>query len=373
MRFRKLKKTIGPIITSCLIMSSLAGCGVIDTTPIEPVDVLLITDVGTVEDGSFNQGAWEGIKRYGEEKDVLVGYYEPENTDKESYLKEVKKGVKNGAKLIICPGYLLEETVYEAAKDYPDVDFILLDGEPHNADYSDMTIANNVMPILFAEEQAGFLAGYAAVRDGYTGLGFMGGIPEDPVIRFGYGFVQGADYAAIERGVSVHIRYTYTNTFYEDNAVERMAETWYNDDTEAIFACGGAMGRSVMRAAEKCNKKVIGVDVDQRNESDTVITSAVKSLANAVYMSISDYYDGNFGGGFVKRYSAAEGGVSLPLESSRFNRFSQAEYDSIYQLLVDGTVVPYEKTNVGTTEELSLVNTVITYVGSEALEVTADE
>lgn len=373
MCFKKSKKLIGVILSTVLAALSISACGFFEKPVTDPVDVLLITDIGTVEDGSFNQGAWEGIKRYGDEKGIKVKYYEPENTDKDSYLKEVKKGVKNGAQLIICPGYLLEETVYEAAKDYPSVDFILLDGEPHNADYSDMTIAENVMPILFAEEQAGFLAGYSAVRDGYTGLGFMGGIPEDPVIRFGYGFVQGADYAAIEMGVSVHIRYTYTNTFYESNAVEKMAETWYGDDTEVIFACGGAMGRSVMRAAENSNGKVIGVDVDQRNESETVITSAVKSLSTAVYQSILDYYDGNFGGGFVKRYTAAEDGVSLPLESSRFNKFSDVEYNSIYQLLVDGTVVPYEKTNVGTTEELSLVNTEVTYVGSEALEVTSNE
>lgn len=363
MKFFVKKKYLNVLICCCVILSSLFlnACDSKETA-VEPVDVLLITDIGTVEDGSYNQGAWDGIKKYAEESGVICNYYEPKETTLEGYLDEIERGVDNGAKVIVCPGYLHEESVYEASKEYPDVSFVLLDGTPHNSDFSDETIAPNVKAILFAEEQAGFLAGYSAVRDGYTGLGFMGGVPEEPVIKFGYGFVQGADYAAIEMGEEVHIRYTYTNTYYEDNDVENVAKTWFGDDTEIIFACGGAMGRSVMHAAEECDKKVIGVDVDQSNESEKVVTSAMKSLSSAVYNELKNYYAGTFKGGEVTRLGAKDNGICLPMDTSRFEKFTAVDYNNIYQLLVDGSIEPYCETNVGTTSELSLVNTTVSYI-----------
>lgn len=357
-----LKKLAATIMTVTVAISLSACSDKISSQTVDPVDVLLVTDIGTVEDGSFNQGAWEGIKKFGEESGKICKYYQPAEANIDAYLDEIKTGIGNGAEVVVCPGYLLEEAVYEASSKYPDVSFILLDGNPHNADYSDTTIEKNVMPIAFAEEQAGFLAGYAAVRDGYTGLGFMGGVAEDPVIRYGYGFVQGADYAAIEMGVNVHIRYTYTNTFSEDVNVETMARTWYGDDTQVIFACGGAMGRSVMCAAEEVGGKVIGVDVDQSSESPAVITSAMKSLSEAVYTAVKDYYDGKFVGGVDKVFSASEDGVCLPMDSSKFEKFTSVEYNSVLNLLVDRIIAPYSQTDIGTTQELTLINTEVTYI-----------
>lgn len=353
----------------CVLMGSLVGCNKTENTENvtndKPVEVLLITDYGTVSDGSFNQGVWEGICNYADDTGTLVDYYRPANTDKDSYLQEIKRGVKNGAKVIVCPGYMLEETVYEAQKSYPEVNFILVDGTPHNADYTDETIEKNVCPVLFAEEQAGFLAGYAAVRDGYTGLGFIGGIAEDPVIRYGYGFVQGADYAAIEMGVEVHVRYTYANTFDDTPLVETTASTWFDDDTQVIFACGGSLGKGVMKAAEEHNGKVIGVDVDQSTDSETVITSAMKSLSGAVYQTLDDYGQGRFGGGVAKIITAADSGVCLPMDTSRFERFTAVDYESVYSRLVDGMINPYNGCDVGTTQELTLINTNVTYIVME--------
>lgn len=361
-------KKINVFIFAGLMMALLlAGCKkdaeAISTDSVDkPVDVLLITDYGTVNDGSFNEGAWKGISKYAEENNVQYDNYCPVDTTKESYLSEIKRGVKNGAKVIVCPGYMFEEAIYEAQNKYQDVKFILLDGAPHNEDFSDYTIGQNVMSIAFAEEQAGFLAGYAAVRDGYTRLGFMGGAAEDAVIRYGYGFVQGADYAAIEMGESVHIRYTYTNTFYDEPKVETTANTWYQDDTEVIFACGGESGRAVMRAAEKNEKKVIGVDVDQSSESSTVITSAEKALSKAVYEGLCSYGNGTFNGGRTIVFTAKEGGICLPMENSRFVKFDDTTYDSIYSRLVDGGIEPYNQTDIGTTQELTLINTDVSYI-----------
>lgn len=326
------------------------------------LDMVLITDYGTIKDGSFNQGAWEGLSQYAEEEGISVAYIEPQDATKESYLEEIKNGVKNGATVVICPGYMFEEAVYEAQSKYSNVNFIILDGQPHNADYSDVTTTSNTESIIFAEEQAGFLAGYAAVRDGYTHLGFMGGVPEDSVIKYGYGFVQGADYAAIEMGVKVNIRYVYMNTFNDNNIVEQTADAWYEDDTEVIFACGGAIGKAVIRSAESHDRKVIGVDRDQSQDSETVITSAVKSVKNAVYLALKAYSNKTFMGGSHLKYDAKSNGIYLPIDSSRFTKFTADDYNSILSRLSEGTILPYDGTDLGTTQELTLVNTNVTYI-----------
>lgn len=363
MRFNKYKKRLHSILAVLMIIM-LTGCGdnTQDNTLSSPVEVLLITDYGTINDGSFNQGAWEGISAFAKKNGALIDYYQPENTDMDSYLDAIKRGVTNGAKVIVCPGYLLEEPVFEAQKAYPEVQFVLVDGQPHNEDYSEQFIAENTVSILFSEEEAGFLAGYSAVREGYTRLGFIGGVPADSVIKYGYGYVQGADYAAIEMGVEVHVRYTYANTFDDEDFVETTASTWYQDDTEVIFACGGELGRAVIRAAEKNNGKVIGVDVDQSSESEVVLTSAEKALSAAVEGVLEDFAKGQYYGGQARIFTAKEQGVCLPMETSRFDKFTQEQYDSILSRLVDGMITPYGATDIGTTQELTLVNTEVTYI-----------
>jgi len=222
---------------------------------------------------------------------------------------------------------------------YPKIKFIILDGQPHDKDYTDFKINDNVYAIFYAEEQAGFLAGYAAVKDGYTKLGFMGGMAVPAVKRFGYGFVQGADYAAKELGISnIDLKYHYTGGFDATPEVKSMATSWYNEGTEVIFACGGAVGNSVMAAAQDTNAKVIGVDVDQSGESATVITSALKMLSISVYDGVKAYYDNAFPGGKIITLSANDDGVGLPMNTSKFNTFTKADYDSIYAELLSGNL-----------------------------------
>ncbi|MCR5686710.1 MAG: BMP family ABC transporter substrate-binding protein [Lachnospiraceae bacterium] len=348
-------------VLASVLASGLSGCSK-KTADDKPVDIVLITDYGTIDDNSFNQLAWEGMKQYAEEAGLAYEYYHPEDTDTDSIMAQFKRGVGNGARLFVCPGSMLEVPVYNAMKKYKKASFILVDGLPHSEESDEPEIAENVSSITFAEEQAGFLAGYAAVRDGYKGLGFVGGIPIDPVIRYGYGFVQGADYAAIEMGVKVHIRYTYTNTFSDEGGIEDLASAWYEDDTKVIFACGGAIGKSVMRAAENHNGKVIGVDIDQSGESETVITSAMKDIRSSVYNDVRSFFEGTFAGGTETCVTAKTNGVCLPMETSRFEKFDEESYEAIYSHLVDGMIVPYNRTDIGTCEELTLVNTEVTFI-----------
>ncbi|MDO4438127.1 MAG: BMP family ABC transporter substrate-binding protein [Eubacteriales bacterium] len=329
-------------------------------------ELALVTDLGTIDDKAFNQGAWEGLKKYAEENNITYKYYQPQEGTTDSYLETIGLAVEGGAKLVVCPGFLFEEPVYLAQEQYPDTYFILLDGEPHSGDYSEYKTGDKVMPILYAEEQAGYLAGYAAVKDGMTKLGFMGGMAVPAVIKFGYGYIQGADAAAKELGVDVEVMYNYTGGFAATPEAQTMAAGWYKAGTEVIFSCGGAVGNSVMTAAEAdTNKKVIGVDVDQSVESETVITSAMKMLSNSVYDGIKAYYDGTFPGGKTSVFTAANNGVGLPMETSKFEKFTQEEYDALYAKLANNEIEIKSfsgENNDPTVDLTELTNTKVTFV-----------
>lgn len=328
----------------------------------ETYELALITDVGTIDDKSFNQGSWEGLEQYAKENNITHKYYKPAEKSDEACLNAIDLAVKGGAKVIVTPGYLFEVPIFQAQDKYPEVSFILVDGAPHSGDYN-ITIKQNVLSIYYAEEQAGYLAGYAAVTEGYKKLGFMGGIAVPAVIRYGYGFVQGADAAAAELGISkdeIEIKYTYLGNFEATPENTAKAAAWYNGGTEVIFACGGGAGNSVMKAAESAGAKVIGVDVDQSGESETIITSAIKNLSKSVYDGIAGYYNGQFEGGQSINLTAKEEGIGLPMESSKFSVFTQEDYDGLYQGLTDGSIEIEKDTDAddptGITTELVTVD-----------------
>ena len=193
-----MKKFLLILLTAVLLGVGLTACGTTKKT----FELALITDIGTIDDKSFNQGAWEGLKKYADEKKITYAYYKPTEKTDAAYVAAIDLAVTGGAKVIVTPGYLFEPAVYVAQDKYPNVKFILLDGTPHTPDYKTYRIEKNVYSIFYAEEQSGFLAGYAAVKDGFTSLGFMGGMAVPAVVRFGYGYVQGAEYAAKELGLT---------------------------------------------------------------------------------------------------------------------------------------------------------------------------
>jgi len=340
-------KKISFILLAVLVLLS-AACtkGQNQKKTADAFDLALVTDLGTIDDKSFNQGAWDGLVQYARENNIPHKYYQPAEQSNNAYLTAIDLAVRGGAKIVVTPGFLFETPIYIAQDRYPNVHFILIDGVPHSEDYSTFRTANNVVGVLYAEDQAGFLAGYAAVKDGNRRLGFMGGMAVPAVVRFGYGFVQGAEYAAQELGLSsgsITINYHYTGGFAATPEVQTMAASWYNSRVEVIFGCGGAVGNSVMAAAEQTGNKVIGVDVDQSGESSTVITSAMKGLAPSVYACIKDYYAGKFPGGQTLVFDAANNGVGLPMRTSKFDSFSLADYNGIFEKLSSGAVPRMEE------------------------------
>ena len=232
-----MKKVFASLLALSLM---LVGCGggkggekeeAKDKTPV----IALVTDQGTISDKSFNQSAWEAVEKYGKEKDLGYKYYKPATFDTAGYTAQIENAVDNGAKVIVCPGFKFSETIANIQEKYKDVKFILIDATPAKGDNA-VEPTENVYCALYKETQPGYLAGYAAVKEGYTKLGFMGGIALPAVINYGYGYLQGANDAAKELNVKVEVKYAYTGTFNESPDIKSKSAGWYNSGTEVIFS-----------------------------------------------------------------------------------------------------------------------------------------
>ncbi|QUO37135.1 BMP family lipoprotein [Dysosmobacter sp.] len=327
--------------------------------------VAFVTDVGQLKDKSFNQGTFDGVKLYAAANGLSYKYYQPANsseaTDDDRY-DAMKAAVDGGAEVVVCAGYLQEAALKRAAMEFPDVPFVFIDGYPLTDD--DGNVLANVAGISFQEEQAGYLAGFAAVKDGFTKLGFSGGGggTNDACCRFGYGYVQGANAAAEELGVTVDMNYSweYGATFSASTELQTMISGWYANGTEIVFACGGSMFQSIAAAASANDGYVIGVDVDQSGESDYVVTSAMKGLSDAVQWAVGHVYDGTFSeiGGTGTSLGVKDNAVALPTAegSWRFETFTVEEYEDLYQQMLDGTLVVDNDFSKLETTEWSNVN-----------------
>lgn len=322
----------------------LAGVFTLAACETSTYEVAMITDAGEIDDKSFNQGTWEGIVEFAEENNLTYKYYKPTEVSDDAYVAAIDLAVAGGAKIIVTPGFLFEPAIYAAQTKYPEVFFVLIDGVPHPGDYTTFNVADNTRSILFKEQESGFLAGYASVLEGFRELGFMGGIAVPAVVRFGIGYVAGAYYAAKELNLAdfefAADRYDYLGTFGPSDDIKSQAAGWYTAGTEVIHVAAGGAGNSVMAAAEEATDKwVVGVDIDQSSQSETVITSAMKALAVVVQQALQDYLDGDFVGGQTLTLGAAEDAVALPFATSLFENFTEVQYNAILAKVVNGTVV----------------------------------
>ncbi|MBQ3761584.1 MAG: BMP family ABC transporter substrate-binding protein [Clostridia bacterium] len=309
--------------------------------------IVLVTDVGTIDDESFNQACWQGVEAYAKANGVEYDYYQPQADSTDARLDAIDQAVSEGATVIVMPGYLFGEALITAQDNYSDVKFIAVDVGSGDLTYDYVTYydaAPNAVCVTFAEEQAGWLAGYAAVKAGYTKLGYLGGMAVPAVIRYGYGYVQGANYAANEMGVEIEIKYTYGGQFFGDASITAKMEGWYQTGTEVVFSCGGGIYTSAVEAAMNNNGKVIGVDVDQSYISECIITSAMKGLQNVTESILADLFEGNwdnYGGKFLT-YSLNEGdyvGIPTAEGSWKLNGFTVEEYNAVVDQIKNGTIV----------------------------------
>ena len=314
------------------------------------VKVALTCDTGTIDDESFNQACWTAVSGYmGDDCQYYIPEADASDEDRETMIRQA---VNDGADVIVCVGYLYGASLAWAADQYPDVKFIAIDVT--QGDIGTDAIPANCYCITFKEEQAGYLAGYAIAKDGKTKLGFLGGMAVPAVIRFGYGYVQGADAAAQEMGTNVNIKYWYGGAFSGDANITAKMESWYSGGTQVVFACGGGIYTSALEAAVKYDGKVIGVDVDQnyigeqgvedgKYSYNPFVTSAMKGLSEGVTDALDHVAAGTWdtiaGTNFV--YGLQEGDyVGLPTaeDSWNFSTFTVEEYEAVKEKIRSGEI-----------------------------------
>lgn len=331
----------------------------------EQFEIAFVTDIGKTEDGAFNESVWNGVETFANKSRKTFNYYEPVENVFEARVNAIREAISKGARIVVCQGKLYETAVFEVQNLYPDVSFLLIEGEPNdglfNDNPDDMIIddntgstacenyktAANVHCVLYREEQAGYLAGYSAVMDGYTKLGFLGGTETDIITDYGQGFVQGINDAAEELDIVARIvvRYWYSGSLEASAEIQAKMTEWYQEGTELIFACGGDIYKSAVLAATDCNGRMIGVDFDQSADSPLIVTSAIKKPAESVVLALGVLYDNNGKwdekhSGQTARLGIEEDCVGLATSSGswRFGNFTVTEYSELYGKVKAGDI-----------------------------------
>ena len=355
-----MKRILALVLALCMVFA-LCACnnGDKDSKETDKPDkaamkVAMITDYGDITDQSFNQTTYEACKAYCTEKSIDFNYFKPASDADADRVAMIEKAVADGYNVIVMPGFAFGPAVKQTVNTYPDVKFFTLDVSAGDLG-EDFKIPSNLYCAIYQEELCGYMAGYAAVKLGYKQLGFLGGMAVPAVVRYGYGFVQGANAAAVEMKIAdqVSVKYVYGNLFKADPAITAVMDTWYKGGTEVVFACGGGIYASAAEAAAKVEgAKMIGVDVDQAGIIDgkygegMTVTSAMKGLAptvKTVLAAISADKWADFGGkmeslGLVSE-NPEDNYVQIPMESTQWSDdFTKDDYKALVAAMFKGDI-----------------------------------
>lgn len=365
-----MKKRIAAMVLAGAMALSLAPAYGATEVKAEASDmkIAMVTDSGDITDQSFNQTTYEACKEWAADNGSDFNYYKPESDSDEARNASVDQAVADGANVIVLPGYMFAATIVEQSEMYPDVKFIAPDvsagdicekgvGEgytynPDDYEVTDYYNADNVYCCTYQEEVSGYMAGYAAVKFGYKHLGFLGGMSVPAVTRFGYGYIQGADEAAKELGITdeVELEYVCGGQFYGDADITAYMDTWYGSKgVEVVFACGGGIYTSAAEAAAKVDGKVIGVDSDQSGiiGEDITVTSAMKGLAPTVKTVLDAIKDGNWESDYAGKIdnlglvseNPEDNYVQLPMDTTQWDdNFTVDDYKDLVSKLYNGEI-----------------------------------
>ena len=363
-----MKKFLAMILALVMVLAMVSVASAEDA-----MRVAMITDYGDITDQSFNQTTYEACKKWAEENGVDFTYFKPAGDSTAERVAMVEKAAEEGYNVIVMPGYAFGGTIAEVQNDYSDIKFVALDVS--EGDLGGVELASNVYCAVYQEELCGYMAGYAAVKLGYTHLGFLGGMAVPAVVRYGYGFVQGCNAAAVEMGKEqeVTVEYVYGNQFFGDADITAYMDNWYQTlGVQAVFACGGGIYTSAAEAAAKVNAKVIGVDVDQAGIIDAygegmTVTSAMKGLAATVNTLLTEIKAGNFAnyGGKVETLGLVSGTdldanyVGIPASTQYAEGFTAEDYAALVAKMFAGDITVSNATEVE--PEVALT---VTYYGN---------
>ena len=383
-----MKKILALALALCMIFA-LAACGQSAAPAAAPaaepaaapaaepaaeaaadIQVAMITDYGDITDQSFNQTTYEACKAYCESNGLAFTYFKPASDSDEDRVSMIEKAIDEGSNVIVMPGYAFAPAIAATAPDYEDVYFIALDVSEFDLTSAGLeTLPANLYSAVYQEELCGYMAGYAAVKLGYTKLGFLGGMAVPAVVRYGYGFVQGADAAAAELGADVSLNYAYGNQFYGDADITAAMDTWYGAGTEVVFACGGGIYSSAAEAAAKVGGKVIGVDVDQSFNIDgqygegMTVTSAMKGLGATVNTMLAAVQAGEFAnyGGKVENLGLVSEDpelnyVQLPSATTQFGEgFSAEDYVKLVGDMFNGVITVNNDISISAADNATVI------------------
>ena len=340
-----MKKLLAILLTLAMLFS-FASFAAAD----ESVKVAMITDYGDITDQSFNQTTYEAAKAFCEANGLDFQYYKPGSDSDTDRISSIEKAIDEGFNVIIMPGYAFGPAIQQVAPEFSDITFIALDVSEGDIGDLAANVPANLYCAVYQEELCGYMAGYAAVKLGYKKLGYLGGMAGPAVVRYGYGFVQGADAAAAELGLTdVEIKYVYGNQFYGDADITAYMDTWFAAGTQIVFACGGGIFTSAGEAAAKVGGKVIGVDVDQKGTIDGLygdgitVTSAMKGLAATVNAELTAVNGGKFEGGKVENLGLVgedpEANFVQIAPSTQFaDGFTQDDYKALVAKMFKGEI-----------------------------------
>ncbi len=387
------KKLLSVLLVATMVATMFVGCGssssdstgsdnnestttdegaASNTDAASEYTIAMITDSGDITDMSFNQTTYEASKAFAEANGVQFQYFKPTEDSDDARIAAFENAVSEGYNVVVVPGYLFAGMIAEVAEMYPQVTIIALDCSEGDFQGAGMdTLPENVCSFTYQEELAGYMAGYAAVKEGYTKLGFLGGMAVPAVIRYGFGFVQGCNDAAVELGNAsdVEVNYVYGGQFYGDDAITAQMDTWYTNGTEIVFACGGGIYTSACEAAKKVDGKVIGVDVDQSGTIESqygveglCVTSAMKGLAATVDATLTDLFAGNWSNyaGKIENLGIVSGDdptlnyVQLPMDTWTMENFTVDDYKALVAALNDGSITVSNSTDAMPTTEITV-------------------
>lgn len=290
-------------------MAVLAGCGGGgSTTPTDGaegnVKVTMITDTGGVNDQSFNQLSWAGMQKLGADLGWEVSYIE--SKQEADYVTNLDKAVDDGSQLIWGVGFAMGDAVNEAAEANPDVQFAIVDSTNNNG-------AANLTGVTFKQEECSFAVGYVAARMTTSGkVGFVGGINSDYMQPFEQGYYAGIEYANKEQGTSVTYQGQWAEHFGDAAKGKSIAQKMIQDGADVLYHAAGGTGTGMIEACAEAGVYAIGVDMDQAHLApQTVITSALKRVDQAIYQISQQLIAGELQGGSNISLGAAEDAVGI--------------------------------------------------------------
>ena len=356
-----MKKAIIVLFSVALVFGGLVSCkkkadsgAAAAEKAVEKLKVGMVTDSGTIDDKSFNQGTWEGILQASAEGTITEKYLKPTGTTEADYIKEIGNLYDAGYKVIVTPGFKFETAIFAAQDKYPDANFVIIDGTPHNADYSEFRAEDNVVSVFFAEHESGFLAGVATALQLKEGeAGFIGGMEIPPVQKFNWGFQQGIAYANENLGTNIALKaenIIYQGSFDNVAAGQQLGAGMFDKGVDVIFCAAGGVGVGAINEAKARAKNgedvwIVGVDVDQYSEGiyegdkSIILTSAMKKVDTATYKMIQAELNGEFPGGQTLVFDASNDGVGIPSENPNLDSSVEAKVADVTEMVKSGEIV----------------------------------